>query len=306
MTLQLPSVQHDRVTSKMRALLLGYVPEAVAAFNTATGRTGSRQVLAPSDVRVCTADFEVPIDVLPIVTIVEVGTVAVPENIAQAQDFIGSYTVGATYTYDGADPTNGVARACALAAVALEVLAARLPDFCTDTDGFIIRADTGAITATAPAQVDDSLWLVTAGGVLEVYYRAARPYLPTYTGDTLVTGYVNSTLETGDASAVCTGSGVAAVTVAQGSQETISLTSGQIAATTALTVTFPTGALADGSAVVWLRQGPGFARADSTATSNVASVSTGTLALADGDVVLIIGIGATGAPYVYRIAIEVT
>lgn len=297
---------HARLLGKMRAIVTGFVPGEVDALNAAMGWTGGDAVPMPADVRIGADGGDMVTDTLPLVVVIPLGADRVPESIADAQDFVAQFEVQVVDTYDGADPTRTVGRAVALLNVVVDCLTSRLPDYCTDNSGFIIRADVLATPAASAERVADSQFEVSAAGLISVFYRTERRYLPAYVAQSAIQGWVNTPLTQSPSSIVATGSGVAAVSADPGTSTTLALTAAQLAATTAVTVTFPTGALPNGSAVTWYRQGAGYASAATVSASDAASMAVGTMPAVDGAEYLVIGVaGGTLTPYAYRYVIEV-
>lgn len=301
MTYPTPAIARSYVLGKMRMVVGGYVRDAVDTYNAATG-VG---VPYPQDVRIGATGGQVALDVSPLVLVVEMGADSIGESIAGRSDFQAVYEVQVQMTTDPGSPERTNDLANALLSIVLQTLETRLPDYCTMEDGVIVRADILAAPASEIEPLGDSSWVVASYGTLGVLYRATRNYLPTFAGTGIQSASINAIPGMTDATLAADGSGAADVDLTPLAETVVTLTSGQLAATTGLTVTFPTGALADGSPVSAYLQSPMTAHTV-TAAGDAATIPVASIPLADGAEILIVGVAAgTLIPWTYRVRIEV-
>jgi len=300
----------ERMLSRIRLIVPAYIASAITAADAATGRAAAgRSTPAPRAVYVGVdvIDQRWVVDQTPVIVVAETGGQASSEDIHGSQDEEITIAVYAMHTVDRANIEDAAQTARILALCAGDVISERLAEPLNDNSGSCWVCEIVSSAPEAPVADEDDVWMFSYGVELRAVIRYVRGYSPATIAPTLkALPWRESDSLAPVATITATGSGATGVPCAAGSVVTISLTAGQLAATTALTVSWATGELP--AASCWaMRQTAPAASATGAVTADAFSAPVGSVPLANGvEVLFVAQATTTQAAVTYRARIEVT
>lgn len=301
----------ERLLARCRTVIQAHLADRTAAIDVATGRAAAgRTTPAIRSLSLGVNAFAVPesVDQTPAMCVVEAGGQVRQENIHGTQDEEITLALFVTHTVDIANIEDAAQTVRILATAAGDVLAEHLAEPLNTANGSCWLCEVVSSAPDEPQQDGETLWVISYGVELRAIIRYQSPYSPL----TMPVGYSALPWRQSDAvrasvSVAATGTAVPAIACAVGAVATLQLTAGELAATTALALTWPASTFATATAFA-VAQGQ---VSPSTSTGAVVaqsySIPVATIPLADGVEILITVVdGATLAAGVYRIRIEVT
>jgi hypothetical protein len=300
----------ERLLARIRVILPAYIASAIAAADAATGRTAaSRSTKAPQAffVGLNAIDQQWLVDLTPVIAVVETSGQVSQESIFDSQDETITLALYALHTVDRSNIEDAAQTVRILALCAAEVLQAHLPETLITADGSCWRCAIESSAVEEPQSVAEDMWSFSYGVELSATIRYRQDYSPM----TLASGLKPLPSRQEDAfrasaTLTATSSGVAGLVCASGASVTLQLTAGQLAATTALAVTWAGGSIPSAATCYVMRQTAPAASASGAVVSDTFAAAVGSVPLADDvEILIVTQITGTQAAATYRARIEV-
>lgn len=298
----------ERLLSRCRLIVQGYLDAALTVADAATGRTAAgRTTPRPNAVfaGVSPVTLDWIIGQTPVISIIEAGGDVRQENIHGTQDEDITLALVAMCAVDRANIEDDAQTARMLALCAADMLAQYLAEPLNVDDMTCWVCEVTSSAPDEPQQVGDDVWLLAYTVELHATIRYARGYSPlAATGLELLPARESDRIVTG-ATVTATGSGVAGTACAAGSGCTITLSAAQLAATTALTLTWAASTWSTATCYV-MRQTAPAAAVNGSIAADAYAAPVGSVPLADGVEILAVAQSTTTqAAVTYRITIQV-
>jgi hypothetical protein len=313
--LSLPEAR-GRLHTRIRTVLATYLAESVATYDTASGRTAAgrgtplpRHVyvgldLAPRD------PVESVIDLMPVLMVTSTAGVADDAtSTTDATDETVTLGVVAFVVSDRLNVEDASETAQALALCGADVLVAHLPEYVTAEGGTVWAAGMSSSSPLPPVEFDDrTLWGFSYACEVTIKIRYRRSYQPLYVPTSVDVLPWSPPQSVGASADVVAVGAAVSQTVTAGGNATLSLTAGELAATTAIGVDFGAGVWATGSALTVIRNTPPFvAGGDTLDALGYGEVAVSTVPIADGvDLVILVQDATTQATTAYRVTVAET